>query len=121
MAKKILIVDDDPAVLELLKFAVESEKYSAVLAKDGKEALELTREERPDLILLDIMLPYIDGYNVLESLRKDKNLKILPIIVVSAKIREVDINFGLQLGANYYMTKPLDLDLLIERIKELLS
>ena len=120
MAYKILIVDDDPPIVELLKFTLESSGYKTAVAYDGEEALKKVAEEKPDLILLDIMLPTKDGYSVLEELRGGSH-KILPIVIISAKVQEVDISFGLELGANDYLTKPLDLDKLVKRVGDLLG
>lgn len=121
MAHKILIVDDDPPIIELLKFTLEEAGYETIVAMDGDETLEKVKEEKPDLVLLDIMLPTKDGYSVLEELRGNAKFKILPIIIISAKVREVDISFGLELGANDYFTKPLDLDRLVKKVKALLK
>ncbi len=120
MAQKILIVDDDPPIVELLKFTLESAGYRTAVAVDGDEALSKIETEKPDLVLLDIMLPTKDGYSVLEELRGGRH-KILPIVIISAKVQEVDISFGLELGANDYLTKPLDLDKLVKRVGELLE
>jgi len=121
MAHKILIVDDDPPIVELLKFTLEGAGYRTVVASDGEEALKKARSEKPDLILLDIMLPTKDGYSVLEELRGESKSKILPIVIISAKVQEVDISFGLELGANDYFTKPLDLDKLVKKVADLLE
>jgi len=121
MAKKILIVDDDPPIVELLKFSLESAGYNVVVAVDGDEAIKKAQSEKPDLILLDIMLPTRDGYSVLEEMRGTEKYKILPIVIMSAKVQEVDISYGLELGANDYFTKPLDLDKLEKRVEELVG
>lgn len=119
--KKILIVDDDPSIVELLKIVLEDYGFKTVSAYDGEEAIEKIKKERPDLVLLDIMLPTKDGYFVLDEIKKMPEFKILPIVIISAKIREVDISFGIQKGATDYFTKPLDIDKLISRVKELLQ
>lgn len=121
MAHKILIVDDDPPIVELLKFTLEKAGYKTVVAMDGEQALEKVKGENPDLVLLDIMLPTKDGYSVLEELRGNTEFKILPIVIISAKVQEVDISFGLELGANDYFTKPLDLDKLVKKVEALLE
>jgi DNA-binding response OmpR family regulator len=120
MAKKVLIVDDDPAIVELLKFTLEGAGYKTLIAVDGDEAMKTIKEKRPDLVLLDIMLPTKDGYSVLEEIRGGAEFKILPIVIISAKVQEVDISFGLELGANDYFTKPLDLDKLVNKVERLL-
>lgn len=121
MAKKILIVDDDPPIVELLKFTLDHAGYQTTVAVDGIEAVKKAQTEKPDLILLDIMLPTKDGYSVLEDLRGTEKFKILPIVIISAKVQEVDISFGIEKGANDYFTKPLDLDKLVMRVEELVG
>jgi len=119
--KKILIVDDDPPIVELLKLTLENAGFKTLSAYDGDEAIEKIKDGKPDLILLDIMLPTKDGYSVLDELKSSSEFKILPIVIISAKVREVDISFGLEKGADDYFTKPLDLDRLVLRVKELLG
>lgn len=121
MDKKILIVDDDPPIVELLKLTLENAGFKTLSAYDGDEAIEKIKDGKPDLILLDIMLPTKDGYSVLDELKSSSEFKILPIVIISAKVREVDISFGLEKGADDYFTKPLDLDRLVLRVKELLG
>ncbi len=119
--RTVLIVDDDPPTLELLRFTIEDAGYKAITATTGEEALEKIKKLKPDLVLLDIMLPTKDGYSVLEELRGTQAFKLLPIVIVSAKVQEVDISFGLELGANDYFTKPLDLPGLVKRVSELVA
>jgi len=121
MADRILIVDDDKAIVDLLKFTLEDAGYNTFAAYDGEEALTKIEKEKPDLVLLDIMLPTRDGYSVLEEVRGTQQFKILPVVIISAKVQEVDISFGLELGANDYFTKPLDLDVLVEKVGKLLA
>ena len=121
MKRKILIVDDDPPIVKLLKFTLEEAGYETAVAYDGDEAMKKVGDEKPDLVLLDIMLPTKDGYSVLEDLRGSSDFKILPIVIISARVREVDISYGLELGANDYFTKPLELDKLVKRVEELLK
>ena len=119
--KTILIVDDDPPTVELLKFTIEDAGFKTLTAVTGEEALEKIKKQKPDLVLLDIMLPMKDGYSVLEELRGTQAFKLLPIVIISAKVQEVDISFGLELGANDYLTKPLDLPDLVKRVSDLLA
>ena len=119
--QKILIVDDDPPIVELLKFTLESAGFRTVVAIDGNDALSKIQSERPDLVLLDIMLPTKDGYSVLEEIRGTSEFKILPIVIISAKVQEVDISHGISLGANDYFTKPLELDRLVGRVSDLIG
>ncbi len=114
MNKKILVVDDEKPIADILKFNLEKEGYSVELAYDGQEAIEKTQKGNPDLILLDIMLPKIDGFAVCKMIRK--NIQI-PIIMLTAKEEEVDKVLGLELGADDYITKPFGVRELLARVK----
>ena len=111
---KILIVDDDKNLLEVIKYNLVNEGYSVVLADDGTQAVEMARQEKPDLILLDIMLPGIDGFEVCRILRNEMSV---PILMLSAKIDEIDKVVGLELGADDYITKPFSVRELVARVK----
>ncbi len=117
MAKKILIVDDEKDILDLLEFNLEAEGYKIVLAKDGEEALEKAKKKSPDLILLDIMLPKKDGWEVLRELRATKDTAHIPVIFLTAKDSEIDEVVGLELGAEDYVVKPIAIRKLLARIK----
>lgn len=119
--KKILVVDDEPDVNALLTLMLKTQGYNVIVAGDGQEALEKARGENPDLILLDVMLPRIDGYKVARMLKFDENYSHIPIIMLTAKIQEKDRQTGLEMGVNEYMTKPFDTAALLARIKELLD
>ncbi len=119
--KKILVVDDEPDVLALLTLMLKSQGYNVITAIDGQEALEKARKEAPNLILLDVMLPKMDGYKVARMLKFDENFSHIPIILLTAKIQEKDRQTGLEMGANEYMTKPFDTALLLAKVKETLS
>ena len=112
--EKILIVDDDINIAELLKIYLEKEHYETVLAHDGREAIALFESEQPDLILLDVMLPKLDGWQVCRRLRENS---LVPIIMLTARDEEVDKVLGLELGADDYMTKPFSLRELMARVK----
>jgi len=116
----VLIVDDDPAIVVSLKFLMEQCGYDVLLAYDGEEALDLTRSHHPDLVLLDIMLPGIDGYRVCEIIRRDPLLKAVRIVFLTAKGNEEDIAKGLVLGADAYLTKPFANKDLVAMVKGLL-
>jgi len=109
-----LIVDDDKNLLEVIKYNLVNAGYSVVLAEDGTQAVEVARHEKPDLILLDIMLPGIDGFEVCRILR---NEMYVPILMLSAKIDEIDKVVGLELGADDYITKPFSVRELVARVK----
>jgi DNA-binding response OmpR family regulator len=120
-AKKILVVDDEPDVASLLTLMLKSQGYNIISAGDGQEALEKARGENPDLILLDIMLPRLDGYKVARMLKFDENFSHIPIIMLTAKIQERDKQMGMEMGANDYITKPFDTAALLTKIKDLLE
>lgn len=117
MSKKVLIVDDEESIVELLKFHLAKEGYDVITASDGKTALERAKRERPDLIILDIMLPEMDGFEVCQNLRKES---IVPILMLTAKTDEIDKVVGLQIGADDYVTKPFSYREVIARVKALL-
>jgi two-component system, OmpR family, phosphate regulon response regulator PhoB len=118
---KILIVEDDPDIRELLRFNLEKAGYTLLLAEDGEQALELARKHTPDIILLDLMLPGVDGLEVCRTLKKDPELQRLPIIMVTAKGEELDRVVGLELGADDYVVKPFSLREVSLRIRKLLD
>ncbi|MDO4618137.1 MAG: response regulator transcription factor [Clostridia bacterium] len=114
---KILVVDDESNIIELLRLYLEKDGFLVVSAKNGKEAISLFREENPDLIVLDIMIPEPDGWQVLREIRKTSNV---PIIMLTAKSETFDKVTGLELGADDYLTKPFEAKELIARIKAVL-
>lgn len=115
--KTILIVEDDEEIVGLLRFNLEKHGYMVVTAEEGYKALELAPKIKPDLILLDIMLPGLDGYEVCQSLRKMEEMEKVPIIMLTAKSEELDVVLGLELGADDYVTKPFSIRELLSRIK----
>jgi two-component system alkaline phosphatase synthesis response regulator PhoP len=117
MQPKILVVDDEPAVTNLLSYNLRKASYAVLTAADGREALALARESQPDLILLDLMLPGVDGLEVCRELRKTRDV---PIIMVTALGEEIDRVVGLELGADDYVTKPFSVRELLARIKSVL-
>ncbi len=121
MAKeKILVVDDEEDILELLRFNLSREGCQVFCASSGEEALRLVRSEIPDLIVLDLMLPGIDGLEVTRRLKSDPNTKHLPIVMLTAKGEEADIVTGLELGADDYVAKPFSPRILVARVKAVL-
>ena len=112
--KKILIVDDEKPIVDILKFNLEKEGFSTAVAYDGEEAINLALSISPDLILLDLMLPKVDGFNVCKELRKSL---VCPIIMLTAKEEVVEKIIGLELGADDYMTKPFSIREVIARVK----
>jgi DNA-binding response OmpR family regulator len=114
---KILVVDDEPTLVATLKYNLEREKYEVVTATEGGSAIEIARSSRPDLVLLDLMLPGMDGIEVCRVLRKDTDV---PILMLTAKGTEIDKVVGLEVGADDYLTKPFGMRELIARVKALL-
>lgn len=120
MEDKILIVDDEEHILELLKFNLENAGFKVITASNGIEALEYLKNSLPKLILLDLMLPGMDGYDVCKEIRREKNLSNIPIIMITARSEELDKILGLELGADDYITKPFSIRELIARVKAVL-
>ena len=113
----ILIVDDEEPIQELLRFNLEKEGYKVYAAKDGSEALQRLEKEKPDLVVLDVMLPGMDGLEVCRQLRQNPRFRDLPVIMLTAKGEEIDKVLGLELGADDYMTKPFSPRELVARIR----
>lgn len=119
--KKILVVEDDALIRELDRVNLESAGFTVVMATDGFQGLEMARTENPDLIVLDIMLPKMDGFKVCRILKFDDKYKHIPIIMLTARIQEVDKETGFKTGADGYMTKPYDPEELIKKINQVLA
>jgi two-component system alkaline phosphatase synthesis response regulator PhoP len=117
--KKILVVEDEPDIAELVRHYLEKEGFHLSIAKTGLEALNLVRSTHPDLVILDLMLPQMDGFEVCKSLRQKPETALLPIIMLTAKKDESDTVVGLELGADDYVTKPFSPKTLIARVKSL--
>ena len=114
---KILVVDDEDYIVELVRFNLEKEGYLVITASNGEEALNLVANERPDLILLDIMLPNIDGLEVCRTLKQNSEFNAIPIIMLTAKGDEIDTVLGLEMGADDYIKKPFSPREVIARVK----
>jgi two-component system alkaline phosphatase synthesis response regulator PhoP/two-component system response regulator VicR len=108
MAKKILAVDDERHIVRLVQVNLERQGYEVVTAFDGKEALEKVESEHPDLIVLDVMMPYMDGFEVLQNLKKNQNTRDIPVIMLTAKAQDADVFRGWQSGVDCYLTKPFN-------------
>ena len=118
MSKKlVLAIDDEKDILKLLQYNLERDGYQVITAKSGEEGLEAARSKKPDLILLDLMLPGMDGLEVCKILRSNKETKNVPILMLTAKSSEVEQILGLELGANDYITKPFSVKVLSARVK----
>lgn len=119
--KKILIVDDEPNIVMTLEYTFKKSNYEVFIARDGQEALDILKTNFPDVIILDIMMPMVDGFATLEQIRKDDNLQHTKVMFLSAKNKDSDIEKGLALGADAYMTKPFSIKKVIEKVEELLN
>jgi len=117
---KVLVVDDEKDIVDLLAYNLEKEGFSVVRAHDGERALELVKSQRPDLLVLDLMLPGMSGVEVCRRLRSDARSADLPIIMLTAKSEEIDRVLGLEMGADDYITKPFSVRELIARVRAVL-
>jgi len=121
MALSVLVVDDDPVILRLLQVNFELEGIGVVLAVDGEEGLKLAQSDPPDLVISDIMMPKVNGLELLAALRSSPDTASLPVILLSAKAQVADVQRGLELGADDYITKPFDPLELIDRVYKVLA
>jgi CheY-like chemotaxis protein len=118
-AKKILICDDDPVILRLLQVNLEIEGYDVVVARHGEEAVTMALEETPDLVILDIMMPRMDGYEACAKIRSHEDTREVPVVFLSARAQQSDIDKGRAYGVSDYLTKPFDPTDLLEVIERL--
>ena len=121
MAKRILIADDEPNIVISLEFLLKREGYDVIVAQNGAEALVRIRAERPDMAILDVMMPQRNGFEVCQDLRQDPQFKDLRIMMLTAKGRDTEVSKGLALGADVYMTKPFATKELIAQVKALID
>ncbi len=119
--KRILIVDDEESIVKLVKMYLEHHDYEVITANDGQVGLEKAKTEKPDLIVLDLMLPKIDGYKVCGLLKRDARYAKTPVIMFTAKAQEKDVKLGEEVGADAYITKPFEPEILLAKINELLK
>lgn len=120
MQKKILIVDDEPNILLSLDFLMRRGGYLVFIARNGSEAMDILNKEVPDLVLLDIMMPDVDGYQICTYIKSTKALSSTKVMFLSAKSKESDVKYGLDLGADDYMTKPFSTRALMTKVQELI-
>lgn len=121
MGHKILIADDEPNIVISLEYLMKREGHEVHVARDGEQALELLRRERPHLVLLDVMMPRKTGHEVCQALRADAAIKDTRVLMLTAKGRDTDVAKGLALGADAYMTKPFSTRDLVQKVRELLA
>ncbi len=119
--KKILIVDDEADIIEILQFVLEAEGFQCFTAYDGETGLNLAREIHPDLIILDVMMPKINGYKISRLLKYDNKYKDIPILMITARSQEEDKIIGEETGADEYITKPFNVDYVVEKVKSYLE
>jgi DNA-binding response OmpR family regulator len=121
MTQKILIADDEPNIVISLEYLMKREGYEVSVARDGPAALDAIRRERPALVLLDVMMPGMSGFEVCQAVRADESLAGVKIVMLTAKGRDTDIVKGTALGADAYVTKPVSTSKLAEQVRELLA
>lgn len=121
MTAKILVVDDEPNIVISLEFLLKREGYTVVIARDGQEAVEAIERERPDLVLLDVMMPKKTGFEVCQDIRANDALQATKILMLTAKGRDTDVAKGLALGADAYMTKPFSTRELVQKVALMLG
>lgn len=119
--KQLLLIDDDLFAVETLKFALEARGYEVTTATNGKDALSMVRGKQPQLILLDVMMPKMDGYHFCRLIKFDARFKHIPVIIVSSRIQEADRKTGLACGSDEYVSKPYSLNNLMDLIERYLS
>ncbi len=120
MTKRILAVDDEPRILAVIQQRLESAGYEVITARDGLEALTRARSEKPDLIVLDLILPKLNGYEVCNMLKRDRQYRDIPILMLTARTQTKDVEEGIRVGADGYMTKPDRPELFLERGAQLI-
>lgn len=118
--KKVLIVDDEPNIIMSLEFLIKKSGYEVLIARDGSEALMAVDNDQPDVVILDIMMPKVDGYEVCDYIKNHRKMDA-KVIFLSAKGKESDIEKGYAAGADYYMTKPFSTKKLVNKVNELMS
>ena len=121
MSRKILVADDEPTIVISLEYLMKREGYTVLVARDGQEALDMIARERPELVLLDVMMPKKSGLEVCQAVRASEELQATKILMLTAKGRDTDLAKGLALGADAYMTKPFSTRELVQKVAEMLG
>lgn len=121
MSRKILVADDEPNIVISLEYLMKREGYTVLVARDGQEALDTIARDRPDLVLLDVMMPKKSGFEVCQAVRANEELQSIKILMLTAKGRDTDLAKGLALGADAYMTKPFSTRELVQKVAEMLG
>ena len=118
--KKILVIDDDLDTLNILRIKLEAHQYEVITGRDGQEALSLIREHRPDLIIMDVMMPKLSGFKATRLIKFDAKSKHIPLIILTARTQDADRTLGLEVGADIYVTKPFEPEELLKEVERLL-
>ena len=121
MSRKILVADDEPNIVISIEYLMKREGYTVLVARDGQEALDMIARDRPDLVLLDVMMPKKSGFEVCQAVRASEELQSTKILMLTAKGRDTDVAKGLALGADAYMTKPFSTRELVQKVAEMLG
>jgi len=121
MNRKILVADDEPNIVISLEYLMKREGYTVLVARDGQEALDTIAREKPDLVLLDVMMPSKSGFEICQAVRASEDLQATKILMLTAKGRDTDVAKGLALGADAYMTKPFSTRELVQKVAEMLG
>ena len=119
--RKILIVDDEPNIVMSLEYTFKKNNFEVFIARDGQEALDILQNQLPDVIILDVMMPLVDGFETLEQIKKNERLQHCKVMFLSAKNKESDIEKGMALGTDAYLTKPFSIKKVVEQVNELLE
>lgn len=119
--KKVLIVDDEPNIVMTLEYSLKKNNFEVYIARDGYEALDLIQKTIPDLIILDIMMPMLDGYETLTSIKNNDETKQIKTIFLTAKNKQIDMDKGFELGVDAYITKPFSIKKVIDQVKSLVE
>jgi len=118
---KVLVCDDERSIVRLIQVNLERQGWQVVTAYDGKEGLEKIKSEKPDVVVLDVMMPYMDGFEVLKTLRRDPELQTLPVVMLTAKAQDKDVFEGYHYGADVYLTKPFNPMELVTFVKRIIQ
>jgi len=121
MSKKILVIEDDPSTLRFVEYTLQQEGLQVFTARNGLDGLKSAQTQQPDLIILDIMLPGLDGYEICHRLRQKAETASIPVLMLSAKARQEDKDMGMRVGADDYLTKPVDPSEIVTRVQALLA
>ncbi|MAD98129.1 MAG: response regulator [Flavobacteriaceae bacterium] len=121
MSKKILIVDDEPNIVMSLEYAFKKQNYEVFIARDGQEALNILESEIPNVVLLDIMMPKVDGYQTITQIKNNPQLTDVKVVFLTAKSKAADVEKGLSLGADKYLTKPFSIRKVVNEINQLIE